>query len=84
MITLTSLATEGRWLDNEIIKQAVPTAIWETLAMTGVAGVLTALLGIPVGVLLFNSSPAASRRARRSTASSGRSSTSAARCPSSS
>lgn len=57
MITLTSLATEGRWLDNEIIKQAVPTAIWETLAMTGVAGVLTALLGIPVGVLLFNSSP---------------------------
>lgn len=57
MIKLTNLATEGRWLDNEIIRQAVPTAIWETLAMTSVAGVLTALLGIPLGVLLFNSSP---------------------------
>lgn len=57
MIALTTLAAEGRWLDNPIIQQAVPTAIWETLAMTVVAGVLTALLGIPLGVLLFTTSP---------------------------
>ena len=37
MSALTSLVGEGRYLDNEIIRQAVPTAIWETLAMTGVA-----------------------------------------------
>ncbi|WP_068258511.1 methionine ABC transporter permease [Janibacter limosus] len=57
MIALATLTTEGRWLDNPIIQQAVPTAIWETLAMTAVAGVLTALLGIPLGVLLFTTSP---------------------------
>ena len=57
MIALTTLAAEGRWLDNPIIQQAVPTAIWETLAMTVVAGLLTALLGIPLGVLLFPTSP---------------------------
>ena len=52
MSALTSLVGEGRYLDNEIIRQAVPTAIWETLAMTGVASALTALIGIPLGVLL--------------------------------
>ncbi|KRE37209.1 metal ABC transporter permease [Janibacter sp. Soil728] len=57
MIALTTLAAEGRWFDNPIIQQAVPTAIWETLAMTVVAGILTALLGIPLGVLLFTTSP---------------------------
>ena len=57
MSALTSLVGEGRYLDNEIIRQAVPTAIWETLAMTGVASALTALIGIPLGVLLFTSSP---------------------------
>lgn len=57
MSALTSLVGEGRYLDNEIIRQAVPTAIWETLVMTGVASALTALIGIPLGVLLFTSSP---------------------------
>lgn len=57
MSALTSLVGEGRYLGNEIIRQAVPTAIWETLAMTGVASVLTAIFGIPLGVLLFTSSP---------------------------
>src|SRR5690606_19239385 len=56
MIALATFTTEGQWLDNPIIQQAVPTAIWETLAMTAVAGVLTALLGIPLGVLLFTTS----------------------------
>lgn len=57
MTSVTTLAAEGRWLDNDVIRQLVPTAVWETLAMTGLAGLLTALLGIPVGVLLYTSSP---------------------------
>jgi len=56
MIPAVAVA-EDQWLDNPIIQQAVPTAVWETLAMTGVAGLLTALLGIPLGVLLFTTSP---------------------------
>lgn len=57
MTALTTVAAEGRWLDNDVIRQLVPTAVWETLAMTGLASVFTALLGIPVGVLLYTSSP---------------------------
>ena len=81
MIALTTLAAEGRWLDNPIIQQAVPTAIWETLAMTVLAGVLTALLGIPLGVLLFTT-PAGPLPAPCSTGWWGPSSTSDGRCPS--
>ena len=54
---IPAVVAEDQWLDNPIIQQAVPTAVWETLAMTGVAGLLTALLGIPLGVLLFTTSP---------------------------
>ncbi|MGE9807747.1 methionine ABC transporter permease [Janibacter sp. G1551] len=50
-------ADDGRWLDNPVIREGLVTAIGETLAMTGVAGLLTALLGIPLGVLLVNTSP---------------------------
>ena len=48
---------DGRWLDNPVIREGLLTATWETLAMTGVAALLTALVGIPVGVLLHQTSP---------------------------
>lgn len=54
---LTAPLEDGRWLDNPVIREGLLTATWETLAMTSVAAVLTALVGIPVGVLLHQTSP---------------------------
>ena len=56
MSVLAALPSQ-EWLDNPVIREIVPTAVLETLAMTAVAGVITALLGIPLGVLLFTTSP---------------------------
>lgn len=60
MSTLTSLGAVAaeEWLDNPVIREIVPTAVLETLAMTALASIITAIIGIPVGVLLHNSSPA--------------------------
>lgn len=57
MSSLTALATEDRWLNNPAISENVPEATLETLAMTGVAGLITAVLGVLVGVLLHGTSP---------------------------
>ena len=45
------------WLDNPVIREGLPTALWETLAMTVGSALITAVLGVVVGVLLHNSSP---------------------------
>ena len=47
----------GTWLDNPVIQQGVLPATLETLYMTGVAGLLTVLLGLPVGLVLQLSGP---------------------------
>lgn len=57
MKALTTLAAEGRWLDNPVLHEQLPEATLDTLAMTGVSGVLTAVLGVLVGVLLHGTSP---------------------------
>lgn len=57
MISLTGLTTESRWLDNPVLHEQLPEATLDTLAMTGVSGVLTAVLGVLVGVLLHGTSP---------------------------
>ena len=57
MIALTTLATEERWFDNPVVRENVPEATLDTLAMTGVAGLITAVLGVLVGVLLHGTSP---------------------------
>lgn len=51
------MVTDDRWLDNPVIREGILPALWETLAMTGVAGLLTLLLGVPLGVLLHATSP---------------------------
>ena len=56
MSALTAIPAD-QWFDNPVIREIVPTAVLETLGMTAVAGVITALLGIPLGVLLFTTSP---------------------------
>lgn len=57
MISLPTLATEDTWLDNPVIRENVPGATIDTLAMTGVAGLITAVLGVLLGVLLHGTSP---------------------------
>ena len=54
---LAALARDERWLDNPVLRQRLPEATLETLAMTGVSGVLTAVLGVLVGVLLHGTAP---------------------------
>lgn len=57
-VTLPALLTEdGRWLDNPVIREGLLKATWETLAMTGVSGLITLLIGVPLGVLLQATSP---------------------------
>ncbi len=57
MISLPILSSEAAWLDNPVIRDNVPEATLDTLAMTGVAGLITAVLGVLVGVLLHGTSP---------------------------
>lgn len=57
MISLPTLASEDTWLDNPVIRENVPGATIDTLAMTGVAGLITAVLGVLLGVLLHGTSP---------------------------
>ncbi|CAN7253475.1 methionine ABC transporter permease [Knoellia sp. LjRoot47] len=49
--------TDPTWLDNPVIREGLLTALWETLAMTVGSALITAVLGVVVGVLLHNSSP---------------------------
>ncbi len=57
MSALTALVSEDRWLDNPVIRDNVPEATLDTLLMTGVAGLITAVLGVLVGVLLHGTAP---------------------------
>lgn len=57
MTGVALLAADGRWLDNPVLHEQLPEATLDTLAMTGVAGLLTAVLGVLVGVLLHGTSP---------------------------
>lgn len=56
MIALPSSAVDA-WLDNPVIREQIPQATLDTLLMTGVAGLITAVLGVAVGVLLHGTSP---------------------------
>lgn len=49
--------TDPTWLDNPVIREGLPTALWETLAMTVGSAAITAVLGVVVGVLLHQSAP---------------------------
>lgn len=44
---------EGTWFQNPAIQKAMWPALVETLQMVGISGVVTLLLGLPLGVLLF-------------------------------
>lgn len=57
MSTVPTLVGQDRWLDNPVILENVPEATLDTLAMTGVSGLITAVLGVLVGVLLHGSAP---------------------------
>jgi D-methionine transport system permease protein len=48
---------DATWLDNPVIREGLVPATVETLYMTGVAGLLTILVGLPLGVLLQTSGP---------------------------
>jgi D-methionine transport system permease protein len=48
---------DATWLDNPVIREGLLPATVETLYMTGVAGLLTILVGLPLGVLLQTSGP---------------------------
>ncbi len=49
--------TDGTWLDNPVIREGLVQATAETLYMTGVAGLLTVLVGLPLGLVLQMSAP---------------------------
>lgn len=57
MTVLAARVSEDPWLDNPVIRDNVPEATLDTLLMTGVAGLITAVLGVLVGVLLHGTSP---------------------------
>jgi D-methionine transport system permease protein len=44
--------TAGAWLDNPVIREGLLDATVETLYMTAVAGLLTVLVGLPLGLVL--------------------------------
>lgn len=56
-MTPAVLVTQGRWLDNPVIREQLPEATLDTLAMTGVSGLLTAVFGVLIGVLLHGTAP---------------------------
>lgn len=48
---------DPKWLENPAITQQLLPAIYETLLMVVTSGVLTVLLGLPLGLLLASSGP---------------------------
>ncbi len=56
-MSIAATVADPRWLDNPVIRDGMLPATGETLAMAGVTCLLTALLGIPLGVLLQTTSP---------------------------
>lgn len=46
------LPTAGQWLDNPAIRESFWPSVWETLAMTGWATLITVILGTPLGLFL--------------------------------
>ncbi|MDO5049415.1 MAG: methionine ABC transporter permease [Actinomycetaceae bacterium] len=50
------LGGEGKWFDNPAISEAFWPSVWETLAMTGWATLLTVIVGTPLGLLLVATS----------------------------
>ena len=49
--------SDGTWLDNPVIREGLMDATVETLYMTGVAALLTVLLGLPLGLVLQVTGP---------------------------
>jgi D-methionine transport system permease protein len=47
----------SEFLANPVIQEKLPTATLETLQMVGVSALLTALLGLPLGLLLHSTAP---------------------------
>lgn len=47
----------SEFLANPVIQQKLPTATLETLQMVAVSALLTALLGLPLGLLLHSTAP---------------------------
>ena len=64
MSTLTALASalplassDNQWFSNPVIEKYLGQATLETLYMTGVSGLLTILLGLPLGLALVTTGP---------------------------
>lgn len=49
--------SDPMWWDNPAIYMAMPWATVETLAMTAVSGVITVILGVPLGLVLVGTQP---------------------------
>lgn len=49
---LAAASSDGTWFDNPVVHRKLAGATWETLAMTGVSGVLTIVLGLLLGLAL--------------------------------
>ena len=41
------------WFNNPAIQRALLPALWETLIMVGISSVVTVLVGLPLGVILY-------------------------------
>lgn len=54
---LLALASDNQWFDNPAIEQKLWPALLETLQMTGVATLVAVLFGLPLGLLLVDTSP---------------------------
>lgn len=51
------LLADNRWLNNPVVENQLLDAVLETLYMTIATGLFTALLGLPLGILLYNLGP---------------------------
>lgn len=51
---LVPLAADGQWLDTPAIKEAFWPSVWQTLAMTAWATVITVVIGTPLGLFLVS------------------------------
>lgn len=48
-----TLAETLTWFSNPAIQKALVPALWETLIMVGISSLATAIIGLPLGVILF-------------------------------
>ena len=57
-------AGKGRWMENRDLTEKLWPATLETFAMTGVSGILTIALGLPLGLALITTGPRGQHRNR--------------------